>query len=97
MGEIKDFLSRNTDQRIQFPSTLFILVDYPVHIDTISMELSIFIPAFFFRKKKCYIDIVSKSVRRTSVCPSVRPSITFLVNVSPPKPLQVATSNIEAE
>ena len=40
-GRDKDFLGRNTDQRIQFPSTLFILVDYPIHIDTISLELSI--------------------------------------------------------
>ena len=50
------------------------------------------IPAFFFRKKG-YINFVSKSVRR----PSVRPSVTFLVNVSPPKPLEVATSNFVVE
>ena len=50
------------------------------------------IPAFFFRKKG-YINFVSKSVRRPSVCPSV----TFLVNVSPPKPLEVATSNFVVE
>ena len=67
-------------------------------------SLSIFIPAFFFRKKG-YINFVSKSVRRPSVrlsvCPSVRPSVrpsvTFLVNVSPPKPLEVATSNFVVE
>ena len=34
---------------------------------------------------------------RLSVCPSVRPSVTFLVNVSPPKPLEVATSNFVGE
>ena len=58
------------------------------------------IPAFFFRKKG-YINFVSKSVRRPSVClsvrPCVRPSVTFLVNVSPPKPLEVATSNFVVE
>ena len=58
------------------------------------------IPAFFFRKKG-YINFVSKSVRRPSVClsvcPSVRASVTFLVNVSPPKPLAVATSNFVVE
>ena len=46
---------------------------YLVHI--------VIIPAIFFRKKG-YINFVSESVRR----PSVRPSVTFLVNVSPPKP-----------
>ena len=50
------------------------------------------IPAFFFRKKG-YINFVSKSVLR----PSVRPSVTFLVNVSPPKTLEVATSNFVDE
>ena len=62
-------------------------------------------PAFFFRKKG-YINFVSKSVRRPSVClsvrpsvvrPCVRPSVTFLVNVSPPKPLEVATLNFVVE
>ena len=60
--------------------------------------------AFFFRKKG-YINFVSKSVRCPSVCPSVlvcvrtyvRPSVTFIVNVSPPKPLEVATSNFVDE
>ena len=53
---------------------------------------NIVIPAFFFRKKG-YINFVSKSVRR----PCVRPSVTFLVNVSPPKRLEVATSNFVVE
>ena len=65
-------------------------------------------PFFFFRKKG-YINFVSKSVRRPSVRPSVclsvrpsvrpcvRPPVTFLVNVSPPKPLVVATSNFVVE
>ena len=57
---------------------------------------SIFIPAIFFRKKG-NINFVSKSVRRPSVRPCVRPSVTFLVNVSPPKPLEVATSNFVDE
>ena len=44
---------------------------------------------FVFRQE--YINSVSKSVRRPSIiCPSVRPSVTFLVNVS----LDVATSDI---
>ena len=54
--------------------------------------LMILIPAFFFRKKG-YINFVSKSDRR----PSVRPSVMFLVNVSPPKPKEVATSNFVGE
>ena len=54
------------------------------------------IPAFFFRKKG-YINFMSKSVRRPSVRAYVRPSVTFLVNVSPPKPLEVATSNFVVE
>ena len=41
--------------------------------------IHIFIPAFF---RKVYINFVSKSVHRRSV--------TFLVNVSSPKPLEVA-------
>ena len=59
------------------------------------------IPAFFFRKKGILISCQSRSVVRLSVClsvrlfvrPCVRPSVTILVNVSPPKPLEVATSN----
>ena len=43
---------------------------------------------FFFRKKG-YINLVPKSVCSPSVCASV----TFLVNVSPTKLLDVATSN----
>ena len=54
------------------------------------------IPAFFFRKKG-YINFVSKSVRRPSGHAYVRPSVTFLVNVSPSKPLEVATSNFVVE
>ena len=45
----------------------------------------IIIPAFFLRKKG-YINFVPKSVRH----PSVRPSVMFLVNESPPKPLDIA-------
>ena len=51
----------------------------------------IVIPAFFFRKKGVLISCQSRSVR-LSVRPRVRPSVTFLVNVSPPKPLELATS-----
>ena len=49
----------------------------------------------FFVRKIGYINFIPKSVRRPSVCPSVRlsvrPSVTFLVIVSSPKPLDVAT------
>ena len=55
---------------------------------------------FFFRKKG-YINFVPKAVRRPSVRLSVRlcvcASVTFLVIVSPPKPLEVATSNFVGE
>ena len=51
------------------------------------------IPAFFFRKKGILISCQSRSAVR----PSVRTSVTFLVNVSPPKPLEVATSNFVVE
>ena len=51
----------------------------------------------FFVRKIGYINFVPKSVRRPSVCASVclsvSPSVTFLVIVSSPKPLDVATSN----
>ena len=55
----------------------------------------------FFVRKIGYINFIPKSVRRPSVrpsvrpcvCLSVRPSVTFLVIVSSPKPLDVATSN----
>ena len=51
----------------------------------------------FFVRKIGYINFVPKSVRRPSVRASVRlsvrPSVTFLVIVSSPKPLDVATSN----
>ena len=52
----------------------------------------VIIPAFFFRKKGILILCQSRSVC-LSVRPCVRPSVTFLVNVSPPKPLEVTTSN----
>ena len=45
----------------------------------------------FFVRKIGYINFVPKSVRRPSVRLSVRPSVTFLVIVSSPKPLEVAT------
>ena len=45
----------------------------------------------FFVRKIGYINFVPKSVRRPSVRLSVCPSVTFLVIVSSPKPLDVAT------
>ena len=50
----------------------------------------------FSLEKTGYINFLSKSVR-LSVRACVRPSVTFLVNVSPPKPLEVATSNLVGE
>ena len=47
----------------------------------------------FFVRKIGYINFVPKSVRRPSIRASVRPSVTFLVIVSSPKPLDIATSN----
>ena len=47
--------------------------------------------AFFFRKKGYIINLVSKSVRRHL---PVNHSVTFHVNVSPPKTLEVATSDL---
>ena len=48
----------------------------------------------FFVRKIGYINFVPKSVSgpsvRLCVCPSVRPSVTFLVIASSPKPLDVA-------
>ena len=46
-------------------------------------------PLFSLEKKGILILCQSRSV--------VRPSVTFLVNVSPPKPLEVATSNFVGE
>ena len=66
---------------------LYVFMSWPGDMDM----LWIFIPSFFFRKEG-YINFVPKSVRR----PSVRPSVRFLVNVSP-KPLEEATSNFVAE
>ena len=61
----------------------------------------VIIPAFFLRKKKGILNFVPKSVRRPSVCVSVRPcgcaSVMFLVYVSPPKQFDIATSNFVAE
>ena len=48
-------------------------------------RLALVIPAFFFGKRGILISY------------KVGPSVTFLVNVSPPKPLEVATSNFVAE
>ena len=55
-------------------------------------------PLFSLEKREYEFRVkVGPSFVRRSVCPSVRPSVTFLVNVSPPKPLEEATSNFAAE
>ena len=48
---------------------------------------------FSLEKKGILISCQSRSVVR----PCVSPSVSFLVNVSPPKPLEVATSNFVVE
>ena len=50
-------------------------------------------PAFSIEKKGILISYQSQSVVYLSARPGVRPSVTFLVNVSPPKLLYIATSN----
>ena len=55
-----------------------------------SVDLLAYLLYLLFVRKKGYINIVPKS---SVVRPSVRPSVTFLVIVSSPKPLEVATSN----
>ena len=60
---------------------------FRVHRRSFQTFVTIFCYTLILLRKKGYINFVSKSVRRPSVCPSV----TFLVNVSPPKPLEVAT------
>ena len=74
--------------------SIFELIHHKVFIlwHTDQLFVVVIIPAFFFRKKG-YINFVPKSVRRPCGCASV----TFLVNVSPPKRLDVATSNFVAE
>ena len=57
----------------------------------------VIIPAFFLEKKGILVSCQSRSVVRPSVCLCVRTSVTFLVNVSPPKQLEVATSNFVVE
>ena len=54
-------------------------------------------PLFSLEKKGILISCQSLSVARPSVRPCVCSSVTFLVNVSPPKPLEVATSNFVVE
>ena len=63
-----------------------------------AVENVLLYPLFSLEKKGILISCQSRSVVRPSVRPSVRhPSVTFLVNVSPPKPLEVATSNFVGE
>ena len=52
------------------------------------LQLNTIIILEFSLEKKGFINFVPKLVRQ---------SLTFLVNVSPPKPLDVATSNFVAE
>ena len=48
---------------------------------------------FFSLEKKVYINFVPKSVRHPPVHVYVCTAVTFLVNASPPKRLDVATAN----
>ena len=51
------------------------------------VSMHLLYPLFSLEKKGILISCQSRSV----VCPSVRPSVTFLVNVSPSKLLKVTT------
>ena len=63
-----------------------------------TVQGSLLYPLFSLEKNGIHVFIfVSKSVRRPSGRPCVRPSVTFLVNVSPHKPIEEATSNFVAE
>ena len=67
---------------------LFVIGDMS-HLITYHMSLwtyHIFIPDFFLRKKGIFISYQNRFV--------LRPSVTFLVSVSSPKPLDVETSNL---
>ena len=59
--------------------------------------LTLLYPLLSLEKKGILISCQSRSGVRPSVRPSVRTSVTFLVNVSPPKPLEVASSNFVVE
>ena len=61
----------------------------PNHLLFSSHVSHMIILAFFFRKKGISISYQSRSVVR----PSESMSVTILVNVSSPKPLDLATSN----
>ena len=54
-------------------------------------------PLFSLEKKGILISYQSRSVVRLSVPPYGCASVTFLVNVSPPKRLDIASSNFVAE
>ena len=81
---------------------LFLFLCYFVTLSLLSLPvqfydqsrslLSLLYPLFSLEKKGILISCQSRSVVRSSVRPCVRPSITFLVNVSPPKPLEIARS-----
>ena len=63
-----------------------------------TVQGSLLYPLFSLEKNVIHVFIfVSKSVRRPSVRLAVRASVTFLVNVSPPKPIEEATSNFVGE
>ena len=69
------------------------IVGIPMGTNCAPLVKDLFILASFFRKKGILISCQSRSVVRLSL----RASVTFLVNVSPPKPLEVATSNFVVE
>ena len=63
-----------------------------------TVQGSLLYPLFSLEKNGIHVFIfVSKSVRRPSVRLAVRASVTFLVNVSPPKHIEEATSNFVGE
>ena len=61
------------------------------------------IRSFFFRKKGILLSYQSRSIASLSMCvyvpvcvyACVRTAIMFLVNASPPKPLDIASANFQ--
>ena len=62
--------------------------------DDINAKLKVFYVRFFYRKKGMLVSYQSPSVVCLSARPGVRPSVTFVANVSPPKLLYIATQTL---
>ena len=76
---------------------LFAMLSYMYIFLNMFMFNSLLYPLFSLEKKGILISYQSRSVVRLFVRLCVHASVTFLVIVSPPKPLEVATSNFVGE